>query len=242
MKVTNLEFLNSFIGSSTMDFFTKSFDRVCEFNLVARGIHEYSEEAISRQKSFVEEEINELIEGIDKKSRVEVVDALCDIFVVASYWDFLVELLSCGNIESSRQKTLEALHETKQLIDNNYPFKNYFTDNICKGYDNNCPKSVLIGALAILQSTNIDYHSALDSVLSSNESKLPLVVHFHNDDYNHLTLDDHISKECKDIEIRNNGRYKGVKGEIFNKRVVFRDQNGKIMKPYTFFEPSLEDC
>ena len=74
---------------STEDF-KNEFDKVILWNEVALNKeHDYSPEAIERQYGLCIEEYKEFVEAVDAGDLVEVVDALCDLFVVTSYWCFL---------------------------------------------------------------------------------------------------------------------------------------------------------
>lgn len=77
------------------------------------------------------------------------------------------------------------------------------------------------------------FNNAFNAVMESNYSKFPLIEEI-----------DSPEQECKDIEERSNGRYTGVTFKTVednegNKRYVFKDSNGKIVKPKTYKEPVL---
>lgn len=77
------------------------------------------------------------------------------------------------------------------------------------------------------------FSNVFDLVMESNYSKFPMITEIDSPD-----------QECKDIEERSNGRYTGVTFKTVednegNKRYVFKDSNGKIVKPKTYKDPVL---
>lgn len=242
------EFLEGFAKKSDYDFFKRSAERVREFNFVARGVHEYTDAAIARQKSFVHEElVVELMnDGIKAESRTLTIDALCDIFVVATYWDFLMDLhatMEAGLPYSYKDAVELAITSSNDSLHVGLSHRDTLSDNVyymLDGLEKDWAESVVRSCVQILQSSNFNHQAALDQVLSSNESKIPEVEEFIKGfDASSMTLEEMLVAESKEIEKRNNGRYNGVSGMLFGGRVVFKDGNGKIMKPHTFFEPDF---
>ena len=82
--MSKFDFLDK-LDVSTEDF-KNEFDKVILWNEVAlNGKHNYSPAAIERQYGLCLEEYKEFVEAVNTKDLVEVVDALCDLFVVTSY-------------------------------------------------------------------------------------------------------------------------------------------------------------
>ena len=215
---------------STEDF-KNEFDKVILWNEVAlNGKHNYSPAAIGRQYGLCLEEYKEFVEAVDTGNLVEVVDALCDLFVVTSYWCFLNEKTPpTYGFVTGFSDICERVY---------YPVKNYKTDEI------NIPNLFEIVCIAL--ASCYKGKECLRNVLESNQSKFLLK------DY----LDDKgILPEviASNIEIKSNGRYKNVVhlvSKVFDKTqnkdveyVLFRCDNGagKIVKPFMFVEPSIKE-
>lgn len=66
------------------------FEDVVEWNYFSRnGKHDFSAEAIRLQQRLVNEEYNETDSAIYIEDAVEILDGICDVFVVASYLHYL---------------------------------------------------------------------------------------------------------------------------------------------------------
>lgn len=95
----------------------------------------------------------------------------------------------------------------------------------------NFPFVILEELMKTLTSLDIDLHGALHHVMDSNFSKIPVIG-------TQIGMDeDNFDRMCSDIESK--GRYKGVIWGITNNRLIIRDENGKLLKADTFFEPEL---
>ena len=81
--MSKFDFLDK-LDVSTEDF-KNEFNKVILWNEVAlNGKHDCSPAAIERQYGLCLEEYKEFVEAVNTKDLVEVVDALCDLFVVTS--------------------------------------------------------------------------------------------------------------------------------------------------------------
>ena len=227
--MSKFDFLDK-LDVSTEDF-KNEFDKVILWNEVAlNGKHNYSPAAIERQYGLCLEEYKEFVEAVNTGNLVEVVDALCDLFVVTSYWCFLN-----GKTPPTYGFVTEFSDICEQVY---YPVKNYKTDEI------NIPN--LFETVCTALASCYKGKACLQNVLESNQSKFLLK------DY----LDDKgILPEviASNIEIKSNGRYKNVVhlvSKVFDKTqnkdveyVLFRCDNGagKIVKPFMFIEPNIEE-
>lgn len=227
--MSKFDFLDK-LDVSTEDF-KNEFDKVILWNEVALNKeHDYSPVAIERQYGLCFEEYKEFVEAVDTKDLVEVVDALCDLFVVTSYWCFLN-----GKTPPTHGFVTEFSDICEQVY---YPVKNYKTDEI------NIPN--LFETVCTALASCYKGKECLQNVLESNQSKFLLK------DY----LDDKgILPEVitSNIEIKSNGRYKNVVhlvSKVFDKiqnkdveYVLFRCDSGagKIVKPFMFVEPNIEE-
>lgn len=231
-------FISEMIDVKGNSFFREAAERVKNWNFVARGFHDFSEDISKFQKTLVMEEYNELYDlGLTKKNRKEIIDALCDLFVVGSYYNFL-----------------------KGGSENICPADNMGTYNLTSLYrtldqfiESDNTNGIVMAVVAIMQNSNFNARRALNEVLDSNDSKIPTVKEFTECFYKtyyffaeaDFDLDAMLRLEAEQIELRNRNRYQGVKGSIVKggdgmDRVVFKDKNGKIMKPITYFEANLE--
>ena len=227
--MSKFDFLDN-LDVSTEDF-KNEFNKVILWNEVAlNGKHNYSPAAIERQYSLCFEEYKEFVEAVDAEDLVEVVDALCDLFVVTSYWCFLNE-----KTPPTHGFVTEFGNICEQVY---YPVKNYKTEEI------NIPN--LFETVCTALASCYKGKECLQDVLESNQSKFLLK------DY----LDDKgILPEviASNIEIKSYGRYKNVVhlvSKVFDKTqnkdveyVLFRCNNGagKIVKHFMFVEPTIKE-
>lgn len=92
----------------------------------------------------------------------------------------------------------------------------------------------IVTAIGVAKMRGYDIFGALKEVAQSNESKFYYVGKRELPDFDKMDLD----FLCKEIESQ--GRYEGVQWERHGEWVVFKDENGKIMKnPRTYREPEL---
>lgn len=210
--------------------FSKAYNRVVQWNALARdGKHNFKEETIEFQKTLVVEESEELEEGFEKASKLEVIDALCDMFVVGSYWHYLQnDGRPLGFIAKSALHGVDYTNQIKFMIQHDSSF--LYLDSVC----------------TLLYQFNGDPMGALNEVMDSNDSKFPLVSKKDKQEVILLDNGDTYTPEamCKWIEENCGGRYTGVthkivKGTDGQRRYVFLSDKGKIVKPATFFEPDL---
>lgn len=223
-------------------------DDVALWNYVARnGNHDFTSDAIKRQATYVEEEIvKETIPAIKNWDAVAYVDGLCDVFVTASYKQYMyTHGTYCNDLKNA-------------IISSNCPSKaECFDGDYLKFFENFAESNSsgkkldkeLIGLYHIMNDhDNISKSDtmilALKEVLDSNWSKFPS-INF----YNRTRLVEDVTPnspeaECRWIEKNRNKqnvsylKVKTSKGEFY----VFRDDHGKgkIMKPYCFREPRLK--
>lgn len=173
------------------------------------------------QWSFVKEEFDETLAALRAGDRIEAVDGACDMFVVASYALYLdkkealpIYCTQSTKVDFSLVELEQAVHETKN------------------------PYVALKHIVAFLFRLDIPLAYNLKEVLSSNDSKYPTIAEL-REWHPGKDLVDALDQECEDIQLRSNGRYKGVTYNRVDDRVVFFDSNGKIMKPITFRTPKI---
>tara|TARA_Y100000588_G_scaffold176632_1_gene190642 strand:+ start:7322 stop:7954 length:633 start_codon:yes stop_codon:yes gene_type:complete len=167
--------------------------------------------------NLVKEETTEIFDSIKTNDAVEFLDGVCDTLVVGSF------LLAVKNQKDFKDYDLSF----KEV--NIEPSINYLKDLINEDVFKNIEK-VLSLVENIGYSSGLNIELAFKEVMESNWSKFPLV-----DNVNPLD-------EVKYIE--NQGRYTNVRFERNidlngNERYIFKDGNGKVVKPSTFKEPKL---
>lgn len=166
---------------------------------------------------LVKEETTEIFDSIKTNDAVEFLDGVCDTLVVGSF------LLAVKNQKDFKDYDLSF----KEV--NIEPSINYLKDLINEDVFKNIEK-VLSLVENIGYSSGLNIELAFKEVMESNWSKFPLV-----DNVNPLN-------EVKYIE--DQGRYTNVRFERNvdlngNERYIFKDGNGKVVKPSTFKEPKL---
>lgn len=213
--------------------FTEYFNRVVQWNAIARGgVHVFSEEVEDFQLTLVQEEAEELVEAYEEGDKVKALDALCDVFVTAAYLAFLqgqdknwkakiVISVPSASIDYARQ-----LHYSWEALKNG--------------------RAALNDVCALLYQFDGCVTKALEEVLSSNDSKFPNVHTIQGIDvfYDSNGNETDPEVECRQIERRSEGRYTGVTytivGEGDERSFIFKSDKGKIVKPSSFWEPNLE--
>lgn len=214
--------------------YTPFFNRVVAWNATARnGQHDFSQEAKDFQLSLVLEEYegeDELLDGYKTSNKAMVLDALCDVFVTASYFYY-------------QQKGGDVSELKFHAPDANFDYV-FSLECALKGTHNGY--EALLSACSLLYMFDGNSTKGLIEVLDSNDSKFPEVITkdgmkvFY--DVNGYEVDPEV--ECRQIETRNAGRYTGVSYIIINdngtERFIFKSDKGKIVKPSSFFEPDLE--
>lgn len=261
-----MEFIDSMMIVDDEDVLNKGFARVLGFNKTARGKYHFSQKDIDFQKGLVLEEFKELKEAIDNKDRKEVIDALCDLFVVGTYWHFITKMKYhlLGVSEEEQHKVdhgfLPTMYEvvvddcTREVEDflgsgrfyGEMP--TYLVTRLGESINLDLTHTAVTIIGELLRCLDFDHERALFSVLGSNDSKLPKyadLVKALEDVFGHMIDLEAATKEQVlklQADLLNNqhaGRYEGITGTILDGRAVFKDSNSKIMKPCTFFEPDL---
>lgn len=216
--------------------------RVSEWNRVAMLARGGKDTDINLQVSFIKEEFEELCTALETNDCVEVVDAACDLFVVASY----AMLLQAGR--GSEFDNLLKFRLGFNFGDLSY---NLYARPVTTSSLADILRDVV--ALCFELDTNLTYN--MEQVLSSNDSKYPYkrdIVALHNTDGEKRSDVECLRLECLAIEERSKSRPEGAYTGVYSvlvedlhepamsgPRVVFFDAKGKIMKPGTFVEPKI---
>lgn len=243
------------------DFLVLGLDRVINWNLTARGSHQFSDADVERQKRFVVEELKETIQAAKDKNRKEIIDGICDMFVVATYWHFLMELNKSAErltpadnrnftlkemlIRDARMATLDYLDPGAYWTDEEPVELLEYLENCIR--DDRAWTFIEI-VVTLMDILDFNAELALSRVLDSNDSKMPTVqelikalagAHFMDGPREAIDI---LEFEAAQLNAEHAGRYSGIVGGIntITERVVFKDSNNKIMKPCTFVEPDLK--
>lgn len=217
--------------------------RVVAWNATARsGEHDFSEQAKANQFKLVKEECEELFDAAKANDRVEMLDAICDIFVVASYAVFLESKGSRGY-----DSLLSRLSFREPQKSDNHLSLLELDDYLYNQKSVNYIYQWAVKALCVFDANTM---GGLLEVLSSNDSKFPRLTELVDAQREEMYLgkdgSDPIEIESQRLNEEHKGRYEGITGNQINTnsseldgRVVFRDSNNKIMKPLTFRPAAL---
>lgn len=169
--------------------------------------------------NLVKEETTEIFDSIASNDPIEFLDGVCDTLVVGS---FLLAVKKQSDFEDylinfQKVDVKDAITKLKYLVESDT-------------YSN--IEEIMILVENIAYSSGINVEKAFEEVMRSNWSKFPLKDSV-------IPLND-----VKGIE--DQGRYNNVRFEMNidsknNERYIFKDGNGKVVKPSTFEEPQLSE-
>lgn len=207
----------------------KFVEQVIRWNYLAGNkYHDYRDEKYENQLRLVREEFKEVLEEIKNKDISALKSELIDLVVVSSYAMFLqgCETFSMNPFYGRSISTVAPM-----ILD--------FTD----------PREAYQFAVTTLNQIG-DYEFIAQDVLANNDKKIPPVKDFLNEaveTFWQLDVYDHNPSLCpieeaikyQVLAIEADGRYTGVNATIIdfedNQYIVFKDSNGKVMKPCTFY-------
>lgn len=222
----------------TPQLFVEYLAQIKEWNATARDVHkENAEEIYNNQTAFVEEEILETIASYEQNNIKEILDGAADVLVTLGYkvsllniaigYDFYLE-----NIETILDTEYHdykfngsvayLLKELKEINEAKVNFKDLVLGTNYLQFDVKIAENVYKMLASIENYTNKSLVPVIEDVLESNWSKYPFYK----------------SEEVCEYElnfIKNNR--KGVESVTYtvrNDRVIYFNQNNKIMKPSTF--------
>lgn len=192
------------------------YERVIEFNKVAGN--DYTDPKINKlYKGLVQEEFKELLQAYKDGDPVEYCKELADCFVVTSYY------MLCE--DSHYIKDLgHAEYVCTGPVDTTDPWKFYDND----------PFLYLMQLEKLGNALDVDFVGVLHAVMDSNFSKF-ISVHEAVTGYG-----GDLAPLCKKLEENSKGRYTGVTSQESNGYIVFRSDQGKIMKPPCYFEADIK--
>lgn len=207
----------------------KFYNSVNDWNTVA-GNSFKNDSLIINYINLVDEESNETIDGLKAKDQVEFVDGVIDSLVVGSYLFALKKKSTSYELISNEKLNLNISELVSEIYKLKERYRNSDGDLSIDFIDDVDYFLVLVENLYIILSEFVDVEGAFEEVLRSNWSKF---VPYHEVDTNY------------EVEyITSQGRYSGVTSNLSTtstgkEYAVFRDENGKILKPSAFKEPSL---
>lgn len=203
-------------------------DHVVTWNAVAASARGGALTPLDKQMGFLREEFKETLDALRLGDMVEVVDGVCDMFVVASYAHYLRQGETFGNgyLCSYDEDTQFSLLSLERAI--------IFDDN---------PATALKQIVALAYSLDVNLRYNIEEVLASNDSKYPTMSQLRAayPEWEELTDVDLLKHEAEQIELREGGKYSGVHA-VLNEdtgQYVFLSDGGKIVKPITFRKPKI---
>lgn len=220
--------LNSMITKEPFSW-QKFVEQVIRWNYLAGNkSHDYGDEKYENQLRLVREEFKEVLEEIKNKDIGALKSELIDLVVVSSYAMFLQ---GCETFSMNPFYGRNISVVAPMILD--------FTD----------PREAYQFAVTTLNQLG-NFEETAKEVLDKNDKKIPLVKDFVDeaiatfwqlDKYDPNPCLCSISKAIRYqiLAIEADGRYTGVNATIIdldgNQYIVFKDSNGKIMKPCTFY-------
>mgnify|MGYP004674396035 FL=1 len=224
-KLEELSLSNNFVWAA---------DHVRDWNLTAAQAKGGKFTPLDLQLSFVEEEFNEVLEAIDEGNIDHLMKEACDLFVVTSYAGYLLRetLVWRDLFERDTESKFEIgtfMHLLSRAMVGDHQSMN--VAKLCRM------------STALLFQLRGDTEGMMKKVLESNDSKFATLQKLraaHGVPAVQVDIPSLIGLELKELTNRFEGRYTGFtcsevvyKGE---KRFVFLDGKGKIMKPSSFVD------
>lgn len=185
---------------------------VIKWNDIANKLKDvYTLEDISNQKERVYEELQEAIDAIKDQDYTELKDAICDIFVTGAYLDYMVNYED-DSFFRRYKKTTSTIYKESDL--------GTLFEKIKIALDNNSYDKLAYYIFRMCESINCDIKHDIKLVLDNNDSK------FLN------TEDD--AKQSLNMYEEKNEKVKIHFSEKYNKYVILRLSDNKVMKPHNF--------
>lgn len=209
-------------------------DHVREWNLAAAHAKGGKLTPLDLQLSFIEEEFNEVLEAIDEGDLDHLMKEACDLFVVTSYAGYLLrETLDWKDLfERDTNNKFEIgtfMHILSRAMAGEHQSMN--VAKLCRM------------STALLFQLRGDTEGMMKKVLESNDSKFATLQNLraaHGVPPVQVDVPSLVGLELKELTNRFEGRYTGFtcseisyRGE---KRFIFLDGKGKIMKPSSFMD------
>lgn len=203
------------VKMSTRDY-SQFVKRVIEWNRVANKLKpSYSTDDVDNQKARVKEELDEAYKAIAESDYTELRDGICDIFVTATYLDYMINYKDDSFYKRYKKTTstmykeeyiLPALDKIKQALEiDSYDKLAYYVFRLC-------------------ESINVDIKLDLTAVLDNNDSK--------------FLTDRKLAEETVDMYVA-----KGESVTIYEHSdslfVILRTSDNKVMKPKGFKSVTL---
>lgn len=203
-------------------------EHVIKWNAVAAMARGGDLTPLDKQMGFLREEFKETVDALRAGDMVEVVDGVCDMFVVASYAHFLQAsrfgAYAGGNLCAYDEDVDFSILSLERAI--------IFDES---------PGNALKQVVAFAYSLDVNLRYNIEEVLASNDSKYPTMEQLRVHHEPMLTDKAILAREAKDIEEREGGKYTGVHAVLNEdtKQYVFLSDGGKIVKPITFRKPKI---
>lgn len=219
---------------SLSDNLTWAAEHVRDWNLTAAQAKGGKFTPLDLQLSFIEEEFNEVLEAIDEGDLDHLLKEACDLFVVTSYAGYLLrETLDWKNLFERDTDSKFEIGTFMHILSRAMVGEHQST-NVAKL----CRMST-----ALLFQLRGDVEGMMKKVLGSNDSKFATLQNLraaHGVPCVQVDVPSLVGLELKELTNRFEGRYTGFtcseisyRGE---KRFIFLDGKGKIMKPSSFVD------
>lgn len=219
---------------SLSDNFAWAAEHVRDWNLAAAQARGGKFTPLDLQLNFVEEEFNEVLEAIDEGNLDHLMKEACDLFVVTSYAGYLLRetLVWKELFERDTESKFEIgtfMHLLSRAMVGDHQSMN--VAKLCRM------------STALLFQLRGDTEGMMKKVLESNDSKFATLQNLraaHGVPAVQVDTPSLVGLELKELTNRFEGRYTGFTcSEIHyrgEKRFIFLDGKGKIMKPSSFVD------
>lgn len=185
---------------------------VIKWNDIANKLKdEYTTNDIVNQKERVYEELQEAIDAIKAQDYTELKDAICDIFVTGVYLDYMINYVD-DSFFRRYKKTTSTIYRESDL--------GALFEKIKIALDNDSYDKLAYYIFRMCESIKCDIKHDIKLVLENNDSKF-----LNNED------------DAKKSLIMYEGKNEKVKihySEKYNKYVILRLSDNKVMKPHNF--------
>lgn len=219
---------------SLSDNFAWAAEHVRDWNLTAAQARGGKFTPLDLQLNFVEEEFNEVLEAIDEGDLDHLMKEACDLFVVTSYAGYLLRetLVWKELFERDTESKFEIgtfMHLLSRAMVGDHQSMN--VAKLCRM------------STALLFQLRGDTEGMMKKVLESNDSKFATLQNLraaHGVPAVQVDTPSLVGLELKELTNRFEGRYTGFTCSEINyrgeKRFIFLDGKGKIMKPSSFVD------
>lgn len=235
--------------------FSESFDISISKNLLNNDqILDEDKQLIETKRNLINEELNELLEAIDKNNLINIIDALIDMLYViyGVYYSFegltifnkdfneycKKSLVSLDNINNKQFKKYIITQFYNDNIVNDYFFK-HFVDNL-KLVNVNFNKTIMKKELNTILNDYIDNIFSIFIVLNINPT--PFFDEIHNSNMTKFCVnEDEVGLTSKHYQNEFNCNTYYIEKSFFDSKlyIVKRSSDNKILKSINYTKPNI---